>query len=166
MPALPVIAYPVSAGSSSGPRRAELAHGSGIERVAQSECAEPPEGVEREVVEGEDRGAVAPCGPAHGVRRRVGLTVHLVGQEVETFANGEARLDERFAFCWSHRAREHLVISRRPRPLDAIENRGPAEGGVGCHHQMGDMTTASPRAEPGPGVPEAKGLLSHGHMQG
>ena len=50
---------PVSGGSPSEPRGAELAHGSGVERVAQSERAEAPERGEREVVEREHRRPVA-----------------------------------------------------------------------------------------------------------
>ena len=150
-----------------GPRRAELAHGGRVERVAQSERAEPPEGGEREVVEGEHRRPVAPGGSGHR-QRRAGA-----GSPVISWVSRwrRSRTVKRASTNGSPSAGpialgEHLVVSGSPRPLDAIEDRRPAQGRVGSDDQMGDMAPASPRAEPGPGVPEAQGLLSHGHMQG
>ena len=94
------------------------------------------------------------------------LTLHGMGQEVESLADGERGLHERLAFGRTHGAGEHFVVARRLGALQAVEDRRPAQGDVGSDDQMGDVLSAAPRSESGPGVPETQGLLSHGHMPG
>ena len=106
------------------------------------------------------------AGTGHRHFREARLAGHHVGEEVEAFPDRETGLDERFTLGRSHGAGEQFVVARRLGALDAVEDRRPAQGHVGSHHQMGDAVTAPPRPETGPGVPETQSLLSHGHMPG
>ena len=85
---------------------------------------------------------------------------HVVGEEVQPFANGEPRIDERERIRRSECARDHARAPLFPQGLEAALNEFGRGGTVGAHGEVGDVVVAPPRSHADPTTPPSQRLLA------